>query len=99
MAATTSASGWHTVIIRVPFSSAEHADIAQRVIDVDKELQPKVVKRTLQVDGTELVATFTTLTVRLARLATNSFLENLDLVLRTLEAFAPEATFAPEPEG
>ncbi|KZT53241.1 transcription factor Pcc1, partial [Calocera cornea HHB12733] len=85
--------------IRIPFASAEHANIAQRVIDVDKELQPKVVRRILEVEGTELVATFTTLTVRLARLATNSFLENLDLVLRTLEAFAPEANATSESHG
>lgn len=36
-------------------------------------------------------STFNTLTVRLARLVVNSFLENVDLVVRTLEQFADDA--------
>jgi len=35
--------------------------------------------------------TFETLTVRLARLTINGFLENIDLVARTLEQYAEEA--------
>lgn len=35
--------------------------------------------------------TFSTLTIRLARLTVNSFLENIDLVVRTLEEFGEEA--------
>lgn len=36
-------------------------------------------------------SSFSTSTVRLARLTLNSFLENLDLVTRTLGAFADDA--------
>jgi len=83
---------WHTVTIRVPFFSHEHALISKQAIEVDKERQPKVVKRALEVDGDILVATFSTLTVRLARLVINAFLENVDLVARTLEAFGEDAS-------
>ena len=42
--------------IRIPFASNEDADIAKQVIEVDRELQPDVVKRTLSVEGNELIA-------------------------------------------
>ncbi|KZV97433.1 Pcc1-domain-containing protein [Exidia glandulosa HHB12029] len=90
-AAPPDPSQWHTVTVRVPFQSPEHASVALNVIGVDNELQPRVVKRTLAVEGNELVATFSTLTVRLARLALNAFLDNLDLVVRTLGEFGDEA--------
>jgi len=76
---------------RIPFTSQEHAIIAKRVMDVDKELQADSVKRMLQVEDNELVVTFQTLTIRLARLTVNSFLENLDLIVRTLGEFGDDA--------
>ena len=103
--------------MRIPFASEKHANIAKQVIDVDRELQPDLVKRTLAVEGNELVAygpnfhrsfvaevvnrdlchfrTFTTLTVRLARLTSNAFLENVDLVVRTIGEFGEDAERAP----
>ncbi|QRV74886.1 transcription factor Pcc1 [Ceratobasidium sp. AG-Ba] len=85
------ANEWHSITVRIPFISPEHASIAQRTIQVDKELQPHAVKRTLAVEGDVLVATFSTLTLRLARLTLNSFLENVDLVARTLGEFGDHA--------
>ena len=38
-----------------------------------------------------LQRTFHTLTVRLARLTLNAFLENVDLIVRTIHQFGPEA--------
>jgi len=48
-------------------------------------------------DGNLIVSvrTFTTLTIRLARLTVNGFLENVDLVLRTLAEFGEEAEQRP----
>lgn len=86
------AESWHTVTVRIPFFCPEHALLAKRAIEVDGERQPKVVRRTLKVEDEVLVATFSTLTVRLARLVVNAFLENVDLVVRTLEAFGEDAT-------
>jgi EKC/KEOPS complex subunit PCC1/LAGE3 len=98
--------------VRVPFLSEEHAQIARDVIDVDRELQPHAVERSLRLEGNILVAyvisfwsappvlspyrfdplrTFRTLTLRLARLTMNSFLENVDLVVRTLGEFGDDA--------
>lgn len=82
---------WHTITIRVPFLSPAHASIAQQTIQVDKELQPHAVKRTLTVEGDALMATFSSLTLRLARLTLNGFLENVDLVSRTLMEFGDHA--------
>jgi len=84
-------SQWHSVSVRVPFASREHASIAKQVLEVDPELQPKAVKRSLEVEQEVLVATFSCLTIRLVRLTINSFLENIDLVVRTLGEFGTEA--------
>lgn len=42
--------------VRIPFVSNKHATIAKQVIDVDAELQKEAVKRTLTVEGDELIA-------------------------------------------
>ncbi|KAI0091184.1 transcription factor Pcc1-domain-containing protein [Irpex rosettiformis] len=86
---------WHTVTVRVPFASPKHASIAKQAIEVDRELQPQVVKRTIEVDDDVLVATFKTLTVRLARLTVNAYLENVDLVVKTIGEFGEEAEHPP----
>jgi EKC/KEOPS complex subunit PCC1/LAGE3 len=88
---------WHTITIRIPFASAKHAEIALQAIQVDPELQPHAVKRTLSVEDDVLIATFDTLTVRLARLTVNAYLENVDLVVRTLQEFGPAAAQRPPP--
>ncbi|KAF8532201.1 CTAG/Pcc1 family [Gautieria morchelliformis] len=77
--------------VKVPFASATHAEIARRVLQVDAELQPNFVKKSLATEGDQLIASFSTLTIRLARLTLNAFLDNLDLVTRTLGEFADEA--------
>jgi len=84
-------SSWHTVTVRIPFASTKHATIAKQAIEVDAELQPHAVERSLIVEDDILVATFKTLTIRLARLTVNGFLENVDLVVRTLGEFGADA--------
>ena len=42
--------------VRIPFASNKHATIAKQVIDVDAELQKEAVKRSLTVEGDELIA-------------------------------------------
>jgi EKC/KEOPS complex subunit PCC1/LAGE3 len=83
-------SDWHTVTVEIPFPSTKHATIVKQVIEVDAELNPQAVKRELSVQENKLTATFRTLTVRLARLTVNAFLENVDLVVRTMEHFGQE---------
>jgi EKC/KEOPS complex subunit PCC1/LAGE3 len=84
-------SAWHTVTVRIPFVSSKHATIAKQAIEVDAELQPHAVERILTVEDVVLIATFKTLTIRLARLTVNGFLENVDLVVRTLGDFGEDA--------
>ncbi|KAK0485257.1 transcription factor Pcc1-domain-containing protein [Armillaria novae-zelandiae] len=92
---TSSTEHWHTISVQIPFVSPKHAVIAKQTIEVDPELQPQAVKRTLSVEGNILTAKFETLTVRLARLTVNGFLENVDLVVRTLEQFGEDAEKLP----
>ncbi|KAF9525651.1 CTAG/Pcc1 family [Crepidotus variabilis] len=87
-------SNWHALTAEIPFASAEHASIAKRVIEVDAELNPHAVKREISVQEDKLIVTFHTLTIRLARLTMNAFLENVDLVVRTIEHFGEDARTA-----
>jgi len=83
---------WHTINVEIPLPSSKHALIVKQVIEVDAELQPNAVKRELSVQDDKLIATFRTLTVRLARLTLNAFLENVDLVVRTIEEFGDNSS-------
>ncbi|WVF69752.1 hypothetical protein IAT40_004531 [Kwoniella sp. CBS 6097] len=85
-----SREGWHTVTLRIPFHTPQHAEIARQAIDVDREQNGTFVSREMVVDGDELVVTYWTSTIRLLRLSTNSFLSSLDLVTRTMTSFAPD---------
>ncbi|KAK0193828.1 hypothetical protein F5146DRAFT_405078 [Armillaria mellea] len=85
---TSSTEHWHSIYHSCRPNTAV---IAKQTIEVDPELQPQAVKRTLSVEGNILTAKFETLTVRLARLTVNGFLENVDLVVRTLEQFGEDA--------
>lgn len=42
--------------LEIPFASYKHAQIAKQVIEVDAELQPQAVKRTLEVRENMLIA-------------------------------------------
>jgi hypothetical protein len=42
--------------LKIPFASEKHALIAKQTIEVDPELQPHAVKRTIEVEGNILVA-------------------------------------------
>jgi len=90
LASTIMSEPWHTITISIPCLSEEDATILKQVIEVDRELQPHAVKRVLEVEGTTVIAKISTLTVRLARLSLNAFLENVDLVIRTLQEFGPD---------
>ncbi|OCF32559.1 hypothetical protein I316_05739 [Kwoniella heveanensis BCC8398] len=89
-----SREGWHTVTLRIPFHTPQHAEIARQAIDVDREQNGTFVSREMAVEGEELVVTYWTSTIRLLRLSTNSFLSSLDLVTRTMTSFAPDPSDA-----
>lgn len=41
--------------VKIPFASEKHALIAKQTIEVDSELQPHAVKRTIEIEGNILV--------------------------------------------
>ncbi|CAK9782478.1 Pcc1-domain-containing protein [Cutaneotrichosporon oleaginosum] len=80
----------HVATLRIPFLTAEHAAMAKRALDVDREVNMDLVERVTSLEGEELVVTIRAATVRIVRLATNAFLSSADLVLRTMAEFAPD---------
>ncbi|KAL1411498.1 hypothetical protein Q8F55_002459 [Vanrija albida] len=80
----------HSVTLRIPFHTAQHAAHAKRALDVDREVNAGFVERTTKVEGDELVVLVRATSLRLLRLATNSFLSSVELVLRTMGEFAPD---------
>ncbi|WVQ83270.1 hypothetical protein IAT38_005409 [Cryptococcus sp. DSM 104549] len=83
-------SSWHTVSLRIPFRTQDHAVIAHRALDVDREQNGSLVHREMKVEGDTLIINYAAATIRLLRLSTNSFLSSADLVLRTMSSFAPD---------
>lgn len=41
--------------MRIPFFTAEHAEIGKRALDVDREVNAGLVERWTEVEGAELV--------------------------------------------
>ena len=81
----------HSATIKIPFANEAHATIAKRAILVDRELNAHLVERTMSVEGSVLIVTYTAVSVRLLRLATNGFMEHINLVIRTIHEFAPSS--------
>ncbi|KAG2214965.1 hypothetical protein INT45_007704 [Circinella minor] len=75
----------HSIKLEIPFPSNRLATIAQRVINVDKELKTDQVQRTLTVNDNKLEALFECTTARMMRVSVNSFLEMLTMVTRTMD--------------
>ncbi|KAI9484331.1 CTAG/Pcc1 family [Zychaea mexicana] len=71
--------------IEIPFPTNRLATIAQRVLNVDKELKTDQVKRSLSVNDDKLEALFECTTARMMRVSVNSFLEMLTMVTRTMD--------------
>ncbi|ORY06610.1 transcription factor Pcc1 [Basidiobolus meristosporus CBS 931.73] len=83
-----STTNWeHTMNLSFAFESPQQADIARRTLNVDKELKEDQVKRELEVKDNQLLVTFQCHTVRMLRVAVNSFLEFLHLVTLTIKEF------------
>ncbi|PAV16517.1 transcription factor Pcc1 [Pyrrhoderma noxium] len=88
---SSSTADWHSLTIRIPFFTSRHAHICLMVFEADPELQAQFVKRTAEIDGSDLIVTFTCRTVRLTRLTINSFFEKLDIFLRITKEFGLDA--------
>ncbi|KAL1933951.1 hypothetical protein VTP01DRAFT_8041 [Rhizomucor pusillus] len=75
----------HTLRLEIPFPSERLADIALRVLNVDKELKTNQVKRELLTQENKLCANFEAVSARVLRVSVNSFLDMLAMVTRTMD--------------
>ncbi|KAL2134517.1 hypothetical protein VTI74DRAFT_11628 [Chaetomium olivicolor] len=107
--ATNSAAGFPCALtLHVPFPDARLASVALQVLKVDKELS-SLVKRDLSTvapdgssDATLLRIEYKATTNRMLRVAVNSFLESINLVLEVqgeLDVDVVEARQAQEKSG
>ena len=78
-------------VIEVDQELQPHAVIRELTLDGDVLLAYVRHRHALSCRSIVRHSTFYTLTVRLARLTLNSFLENVDLVVRTIGQFADDA--------
>ncbi|GAA5925031.1 hypothetical protein JCM3775_006346 [Rhodotorula graminis] len=94
MPTTPDQFNWHSLSLRIPLPSPDAAILVKRVIDVDKPLRPRELSRTLTLDGPVLVASFRAATVAQARVALDHFLSDVELVVQTMDRFAPSPSHA-----
>ncbi|CAD6574769.1 MAG: hypothetical protein CYPHOPRED_005503, partial [Cyphobasidiales sp. Tagirdzhanova-0007] len=82
----------HNVSLSIPFGSPHLAHLALSVLSVDPILRREAVTRVLSTSGCLLLASFTAVSVRQARVAVDHFLGDVQLVASTVEAFDPNGT-------
>ncbi|RUS16268.1 transcription factor Pcc1-domain-containing protein [Endogone sp. FLAS-F59071] len=80
----------HSIHLIVPFPTPRLANIALRVLNVDKELKTDQARRTLSLEHEKLIVHFDCASTRMLRVSVNSFLEMLVMVTRTMEEFNEE---------
>ncbi|XP_007955375.1 EKC/KEOPS complex subunit LAGE3 [Orycteropus afer afer] len=75
--------------LSVPFRSPQDADIARGSLAPDAEPHRGVLRRELVVNGSYLAVRWTAEDPRILRISVLSFLDQLALVLRTIQRFGP----------
>lgn len=78
-----------TCDLHFPFATARHAQIVYNTMRIDKEPK-KTVQRTEIVDDTSLNVHFEAEEAKFIRVAVESYIEKINLVLRTIERFDPK---------
>ncbi|KAF9976395.1 hypothetical protein BGZ73_008673 [Actinomortierella ambigua] len=73
--------------LEIPFPSPRLADIAAKVLEVDKDLKPEVSQRVIRTQDSSLIIEFNTSTLKLLRTVVNSQLDMVRMVVETMEAF------------
>lgn len=73
----------------IPFSCNEHARIAYTTLTVDAEPRRELINKTIHLDETSrcLRVNWLAAESRILRVSVNSFLDNLGLVLETIQLF------------
>jgi tRNA threonylcarbamoyladenosine modification (KEOPS) complex Pcc1 subunit len=89
------ACGAHRTVV-VPFDDEKRAKAVGGALGVDKELQPRVVRKTVTTrerangDGWEVVAAFEASELKALRSAVSGYYDLLTVSVRTVEAFGDE---------
>lgn len=78
----------HEFVVYVPFPSPLEAEIARESLAPDREPHGSVVKE-LTVTDNVLAIRWKTENPRLLRISVNNFLDQLSLVMRTMQRFGP----------
>ena len=73
--------------VAIQFDSARHAEIAERTLAVDEELQPQKICRSSSVKGETLHVQFAATELRLLRVALSTFYDHAILAATTLHEF------------
>uniref|UniRef100_A0A286XHL2 L antigen family member 3 n=2 Tax=Cavia porcellus TaxID=10141 RepID=A0A286XHL2_CAVPO len=79
----------HTFALSVPFPTPLDAEIALGSLAPDAEPQPGVIGKELTASVSTLAIRWTAQDVRLLRVSVLSFLEQLSLVVQTMQRFGP----------
>ncbi|KAF9418449.1 hypothetical protein HW555_004737 [Spodoptera exigua] len=75
------------ISLTIPFPSPESASLTRDVLNVDKELKRSGVQRKLETNAENLVITFHGRDLKKLRVAVNSMIQNIILVVKTIEQF------------
>lgn len=76
-----------TADLTIPFSCAEHAQIAYQTLTVDSEPRKELISKRLQVNQSSLTVSWSAKESRILRVSINSFLDHLNSVLETIQLF------------
>ncbi|KAI5637984.1 transcription factor pcc1 domain-containing protein [Phthorimaea operculella] len=76
------------ICITIPFDSDATACLAQEVLAVDKELKGSKIRRVFTTDKSNLVINFYGTEIKMLRVAVNSVLKNILLIVKTIDQFS-----------
>lgn len=78
----------HSITLSVPFGTAREAEIASKVLAVDRDVNPAQSRRILRSNGNVLEVIYFANSIRLLRTVVSAFFDSLVLVARSFEMFA-----------
>ncbi|KAI9106220.1 transcription factor Pcc1-domain-containing protein [Phlyctochytrium arcticum] len=84
----------HIVTLRIPFPSPDLATVAQKALQVDRDLKAHESTRELNVDGNVLVVVIRAVSIKILRTMVSGFLDFALLLTNTMGAFADDALAA-----
>lgn len=75
--------------LSIPFSCIEHAKIAYNTLKVDSEPRKELINKTLSLneDTKSILVAWSAKESRILRVSINSFLDHLNSVIETIQAF------------